>query len=55
MSGHFIAGFAHLDAFLVAAGVERAFDLQTGLVVVAPINDQLDRGEAIRQRQAAPA
>ena len=45
-------GFADLDALLVAARVERAFDLQTGLGGRRP--DQLDHGKAIRQWPAAP-
>jgi hypothetical protein len=45
----FHCGFADLDALLVAARVERAFDLQTGLGGRRP--DQLDHGKAIRQRR----
>ena len=41
-----------LDALLVAARVERAFDLQTGLGGRRP--NQLDHGKAIRKRPAAP-
>jgi hypothetical protein len=48
----FHCGFADLNALLVAARVERAFDLQTGLGGGRP--DQLDHGKAIRQRPAAP-
>ena len=48
----FHCGVADLDALLVAARVERAFDLQTGLGGRRP--DQLDHGKAIRKRPAAP-
>src|ERR1700674_410155 len=48
----FHCGLADLDALLVAARVERAFDLQTGFCGRRP--DQLDHGKAIRQRPAAP-
>jgi hypothetical protein len=48
----FHCGFADLDALLVAAHVEHAFNLQTGLGGRRP--DQLDHGKAIRQRPAAP-
>ena len=40
-------GLADLDSLLVAARVERAFDLQTGLGGRRP--DQLDHGKAIRK------
>ena len=48
----FHLGFAHLDALLVAAGVERALDFQAGLG--GRRTDQLDHGKAIRERPAAP-
>src|ERR1700722_1677012 len=45
-------GFADLDALLVAARVERAFELQAGLGGRA--SDQFADGKAIRKRPAAP-
>ena len=48
----FHCGFADLDALLIAAGVERTFDLQTGVGGRCP--DQLDHGKTIRKRPAAP-
>ena len=48
----FHCGFADLDALLVAARVECALDLQTGLGRRRA--DQLDHGKAIRKRPAAP-
>jgi hypothetical protein len=42
----FHCGFANLDTLLVAARVEHAFDLQTGLGGRRP--DQLDDSKAIR-------
>ena len=48
----FHCGFAYFDAFLVAASVERAFDLQTGLGGRRP--DQFDYGKAICERPAPP-
>ena len=45
-------GFADLDALAIAAGVERAFDLEAGLG--GGRSDQLDHGQAIRERPAAP-
>ena len=48
----FHCGFADFDALLVAARVERAFDLQTGRGGRGP--DQFDDGKAICQRPAAP-
>src|SRR5262249_59541375 len=45
-------GFADLDALLVAARVERAFDLEPGLGRRRA--DQFDHGKAIRERPAAP-
>jgi hypothetical protein len=41
--GTFHRGSAHLDAFLVAAGVERALTFRPDFVVVAPINDHAAR------------
>jgi hypothetical protein len=55
VAGHveaFHCGFADLDAFLVAARVERAFDRQTGLG--GRRADQFDHGKTIRKRPAAP-
>ena len=46
------SGFANFDAFLVGAGVERAFNLETGLGGRRP--DQLDHGKAIRERPTTP-
>src|SRR5580700_5648806 len=48
----FHCGFADFDALLVAARVERAFDLQTGRGGRGP--DQFDDGNASCQRPAAP-
>ncbi len=48
----FYCGFADLDALLVAARVERAFDLQAGLGCRR--RDQLDYGQAIRRPPTAP-
>ena len=48
----FHCGFADLDALLVGAGVERAFDFQTCLGRRRP--DQLDHGKPIGERPAAP-
>ena len=48
----FHLGFADLDALLVAAGVECALDFQSGLGRRRA--DQLDHGEAIGERSAAP-
>src|SRR5258708_12767417 len=45
-------GFADLNPLLVAARVERALDLQTGLGRRRP--DQFDHGEAIGKWPAAP-
>ena len=45
-------GFADLDAFLVGARVERAFDFEAGLGGRGA--DQLDDGDAAGQRAAAP-
>jgi hypothetical protein len=48
----FHCGFRYLDALAVAARIECAFDLETGLGRCCP--DQLDHGQAIRERPAAP-
>src|SRR5215472_18961367 len=48
----FHCGFADLDAFLIGAGVERAFNLETGLG--GRRADQLDNGKAICERSATP-
>jgi hypothetical protein len=48
----FHRGVADFDALLVAARVERAFDLQTGFGGRRP--DQFDHGKAIGKRPAAP-
>jgi hypothetical protein len=45
-------GFAHLDALAVAARIDCAFDLETGLG--RRCSDQLDYGQAIRERPATP-
>jgi hypothetical protein len=45
-------GFAHLDAFLIAAGVERALDRETGFGRCR--SDQFDDGKAVGKRPAAP-
>ena len=48
----FHSGFADFNAFLVGAGVERAFNLEAGLC--GRRSDQLDHGKAIRERPATP-
>src|SRR5208282_3025546 len=48
----FHRGIADFDALLIAARVERAFDLEPG--VGGGCADQLDHGETIRERSAAP-
>src|SRR5208337_2255935 len=45
-------GIADFDALLIAARIERAFDLEPG--VGGGCADQLDHGETIRERSAAP-
>jgi hypothetical protein len=45
-------GVAHLDAFLIAAGVECALDRETGFGRGRA--DQFDDGKAIGKRPAAP-
>src|SRR5271165_6300607 len=45
-------GIADFDALLIAARVERAFDLEPG--VGGGCADQLDHGKTIRERSAAP-
>ena len=46
-------GIADLDAFLVGRGVERALDFQAGFG--RGCGDQLDDGQSVRQRSAAPS
>src|SRR5271170_4524944 len=46
-------GIANLDALLVGARVERTLDLQASLG--RGRRDQLDDGQSVRQRSAAPA
>ena len=48
----FHCGFGYLDALAVAAGIECAFDLETGLG--RRCSDQLDDGQTICERPAAP-
>ena len=48
----FHRGIADFDALLIAARVERAFDLEPG--VGGGCADQLDHGKTIRERSAAP-
>jgi hypothetical protein len=48
----FHCGFADLDALLVVARVERAFDFEPGFGRGRP--DQLDHGKPISKRSAAP-
>jgi hypothetical protein len=48
----FHCGFADLDALLVVARVERAFDFEPGFGRGRP--DQLDHGKPIGKRSAAP-
>ena len=45
-------GIADFDALLIAARVERAFDLEPS--VGGGCADQLDQGKTIRERSAAP-
>jgi hypothetical protein len=52
MSRHFIWAFADLDALLVGARIERAFDLEPGFGRGRP--DQLDHGKPIGERPPAP-